>query len=432
MRTPNRWTQLVLVALLILVGGGLAPLLYWMYVGSAPAVMAREARYLAENGHAVLVDVRPPEAFQRNHLAIAVNWPYEELLKPSALEAMPAQLRGKRLLVVCDGGILGAWAVRRFQELGLDDVANVRGGMQAMVSHLGRDCGCDYVDFFATASEQPTGPMPYREAPAYEQWVAVVIGFVVKPFYMLLALVIVAILWRRRSPELAALRWGLIFFFIGEAFCAANYLAYEDQSFLFEYLHSFGMVLCFGFATYAAFEGMDHWLIRYSDLKETCAALPLCLRCIKYADVPCGLRRMFYVLIPATIVLAFMPLLAQPVTASYNTNILGTFYNYSHPVIYQIYEIRYLPVAAIAALTASLLVLLLKKTDPVSWSKMLFAVGMGALGFSLMRLFILAPYGDNQVWFTFWEEITELMFVAGAGIVLWIFRPGLFPKKETS
>jgi len=148
--------------------------------------------------------------------------------------------------------------------------------------------------------------------------------------------------------------------------------------------------------------------------------------------VPCGLRRTFYVLIPATIVLAFMPLLAQPVTASYNTHILGTFYNYSHPVIYQIYEIRYLPLAAIAALTASLLVLLLKKTDPVSWSKMLFAVGMGALGFSLMRLFILAPYSNNQVWFVFWEEITELMFVAGAGIVLWIFRPGLFTRKEAA
>jgi len=139
-----------------------------------------------------------------------------------------------------------------------------------------------------------------------------------------------------------------------------------------------------------------------------------------------GLRRMFYLLIPATMTLAFMPLTADFSADSYNTTILGTLYNYSHAVLYQVYEIRLLPVAALALMAASFAVLLLKKREPVAWSKFLFAAGMGPLGFSLMRLFIYAPYHANQVWFAFWEEITELLFVVGVAVILWLFRKGLF------
>ena len=271
----------------------------------------------------------------------------------------------------------------------------------------------------------PIEPSAFRDSPLHEQWAAVLTGFGVKPAYMALSLVVVVILWRRKLPELAALRWGLLCFFLGEAFCAANYLIYSDGSYLFEYLHSFGMILCFGFVTYALFEGLDRWLVRYTNSDERCAALPLCHSCIKYSDVPCGLRRMFYILIAAPIILAFVPLTAQLRPFSYNTNILGTFYKYSHPGIYQLFEIRYLPIAAIVLLTASLLVLILTKQHQMFWPKILFSAGMGALGFSLMRLFLYAPYSQNQVWFAFWEEITELMFVVGVGITLWIFRRGL-------
>jgi hypothetical protein len=38
-------------------------------------------------------------------------------------------------------------------------------------------------------------------------------------------------------------------------------------------------------------------------------------------------------------------------------------------------------------------------------------------------------YRDNQVWFGFWEELAELLFIVGVGIVLWIFRTGLFSKR---
>jgi rhodanese-related sulfurtransferase len=408
-RSRNRT---ILVAALVILGGLLPPALYGLTLGFVPTVTATEARTLLEPPafNTILIDVRPPEAFEKNHVRGATNLPCEFIAGMTARSTFPPSWKGKRLLIVCETGLLSAYATWKLHDIGAGDVANVRGGMQALVA------------------DRAAG----RPSPLYEQWAAVLTGFAVKPFYMAVTLGLVVFLWRRTRPELVALRWGLLCFFIGETFCAVNYLSFNDESYLSEFLHSYGMALCFGFVTWAFFEGMDRWLIRYSDLKETCAALPLCRACVKYAAVPCGLRRMFYLLIPATMVLAGMPLVAGFSTVSYNTLILGTPYNYSHPVLYQIYEYRLLPAAALGLMALSLAALALKKQNAVEWSKLLFAAGMGALGFSLLRLFIYAPYAENQVWFAFWEEITELLFIVGVVAVLWIFRKGLLAKTEAA
>jgi len=78
----------------------------------------------------------------------------------------------------------------------------------------------------------------------------------------------------------------MLCFFIGENCCAANYLIYGDRSCLLEYLHSLGMVLCFGLTAFALLEAVDQRLVKYSDAQSKCAALSLCRRCIKYADAP--------------------------------------------------------------------------------------------------------------------------------------------------
>ena len=145
------------------------------------------------------------------------------------------------------------------------------------------------------------------------------------------------------AADLVALRWALIFFFIGENFCAANYIFYTDRSYLFEYLHSLGMVLCSAFATYAIIEGMDLRFMKFSDPQARCAALGLCHRCIKHADAPCGLQRTFMLIILALMAVSFMPFCAPLAAVSYNTKIFGTFYNYSDPIIYQMYQTRFCP-----------------------------------------------------------------------------------------
>jgi len=285
-----------------------------------------------------------------------------------------------------------------------------------------------------TAVDQADVEVPYRESPALEQWTVVFTGFVVKPFYTALSLVIIILLWRRRESDLTALRWAMIAFFVGENFCAANYLFFGDQSHLFEFLHCYGMVLCFGLTVYAIFDGFDRRILKLSDPNARCAALKLCTRCIKNEDVPCGLRRMFHLILPAAIILACMPLFARPVMVSYDTTVVGTVYNYSHPLVYQIFEIRYLPVAAVVLLSIGWTFLIACREQGIYWSKLFFAAGSGALGFSFFRLLLLHVYRDDLVWFVAWEEITELMFIVGTLATLWIFRDSLFRSvtKEQS
>jgi hypothetical protein len=64
------------------------------------------------------------------------------------------------------------------------------------------------------------------------------------------------------------------------------------------------------------------------------------------------------------------------------------------------------------------------------YSKILFSVALGAMGFSLLRLMLVAPFSDNQVWFAFWEETTEVLYVGVVGAVLVFFRRGLLAKPQ--
>ena len=337
----------------------------------------------------------------------------------AAPDGVPEKLRNARLLMICNSGIRSGIAARRLQALSLADAANVLGGMQAWVASANQPCALSFSKLRNIAGE--TSDLPHRDITVFEQWAAVAAGFVIKPLYMLLSLLLIVLLRRQPPAHLAALRWGMIFFLAGEVACALNYSLYGETSYLFEYLHSYGMVVCFSFTTFAFFEALDQRLIKYSDPNQRCAAVHLCHGCIKYTDVPCKLKRLFLLGIPALLLVAPMAFCAAPVPVSYNVTILGSFYNYTHAVVHQLFEIRYCPLLAMILLTASLVVLAFKKDHPVEVSKVLFAAAFGPLGFSLFRALLLAAYRDNMVWFVFWEEATELLFVAMAGAILWLF-----------
>jgi hypothetical protein len=268
-----------------------------------------------------------------------------------------------------------------------------------------------------------------RSLSVWKQWLAVATGFVIKPTHMVLCLALIVWLWPQRSPDLVALRWGLIIFWLGEASCAENYLFCKGRSELWEYLHNYGMSIGFAFAAYALLEGLDRRIIKYSPAKERCAALSLCRACIKYADVPCGLRRLFHLLIPASILVAIIPLCVRPEVISYDVTVLGTLTNYSHLLPAQLYETWYCSALAVVLLTVSWLVLCFKRDDPVALSKIFFAGAMGSLGFGLFRLFLYSVYRDELLWAALWEEVTELLFVASVGFVLWVFRDSLFMRQ---
>ena len=412
------------------VGFAVPLIFYGLIFGTVDTLTPPQAieTLLRDRESAVLVDVRPAAEFRTRHIDGAENWPLAEIITAADSGDVPERLAGKKLLLICDGGVNSTRAARHLDDLGVERAAAVRGGIEEWIGTAG-EAEPGPFQRFRTASGRTVG-FPFRETPAAEQFALVVSGFVVKPIYTLISLVLVVILWRSQSADLAALRYAMLCFFVGENCCAANFLIYAETSYLLEYLHMYGMLLCFGFTTYAVLEGIDLRILRLSDPEGKCAALGLCRPCVKYADAPCGLKRTFLLIVPACIVLACMPLSADWQAFSYNTSIYGTPYHFAHLWYQRVLETHYCSIAAIVLLTASLLILCFKRDNPLPPAKLAFAAAMGPLGFGFFRLLLATAYSRDLLWSNFWEESTELLFVVGVGIVLWIFRQGLFVKQQ--
>lgn len=285
--------------------------------------------------------------------------------------------------------------------------------------------------YFSSGIPADAGSAEFRPSSAIEQHAAVLTAFVVKPGYMLTSFLVAVLLWKRSELVLKSLKWSMVFFFIGESFCAANYLFTENHdAYLLEYMHGLGMVLSFGFVAYALFEWIDRYALHYSEPAKTCSIAGFCRRCAKYEDISCGLHSLFVYLGFAGALIALMPLTARIYTSSYGTEIWGTPYNYNHPVIYQLAEIRYYPVLASAMFLTAALLLKFKHHNPLHPSKVFFAGAIGAFGFSLFRFLVFQGYRDNLVWMDFWEETTEFLYIAGVVLILWHFRRTLFPGRR--
>lgn len=429
---PHRPSRMIVMALIILVG--LMPVVfYWSWIGRAPTITPQEARVqLADpRGNAVLVDVRTAAEYAAAHLNGAINWPLDSIERLPATTSLPPEMEGHELLLLCASGGRSARAALALQTRSGLHAVSVQGGMQEWTALPGPTCpiGIALETMHDRCAPASMSPLPTHTAPAYEQWAAVLTGFGVKPLYMALSLVL--ILWIRKgtAPDIVALRWAMIMFLAGESFCALNYLLFNERSYLMEHLHSYGMVVSMGFFAWFMMESFDTRIVHFSHPSATCAWVPLCQRCIKHTAVPCGLRRIFLlILVPAVMVVSLLPLGMTLRDNAYSTTILGSSYGYFHPIIHQMFEHRYLPLVALLCGAASWIVLALFERHPLPISKFLFAAALGAIGFSFFRLLLLAPFADNQVWFVFWEEITELLYVLAVGVALILFRRSLLDK----
>jgi rhodanese-related sulfurtransferase len=421
--------RLLILAVVAFVAG-LPPLLYLSRFGWLSTITPAEAKESLKRGEGVLVDVRPVGQFKERHIQGAESWPLEEIYKTRSAHDLPARFRDRPLYLICNVGYSSAAARRYLGDHSIGPCYGVRGGIQEWIASVKSQHGGPFERFELASGE--IVELPFRASPWHEQFLAVLSGFVIKPTYTLLALALAVVLWRSRSPDLAALRWAMIAFFIGENACAANSILFGDTCYSCEYLHSLGMLLCFGLATFALLEGIDRRVLMLSEPGKKCAATGLCGGCTKYGSGACGLERMFLVIIPACMILALMPACADRHLQSYNTIIFGAFYNYTHRFAYHLFETVVCPIAAFSLMAASWVVLLRKRPDSLARSKLLFAAGMGPLGFGLLRMTLIGPYPHNQVWFTLWEEVTELLFIAGVCAVLWIFRHGLVRKEAAA
>ncbi len=262
-----------------------------------------------------------------------------------------------------------------------------------------------------------------RSMSALEQFAQVVAGLGIKPLYSLLCLGLILFLWGQRARDVSALRWGLIAFLTGETFCAINFWVFQHESLLSEYLHSYGMVLAFGLTIFAALEGLDVRLLKRNQPEARCAFKGLCGPCIRNTARGCVTRRLIWAALVVAAIIAFTPLTAPLVPHAYTTSIYGFPYSYTRFALYEWYENRALPLLALTCFALALPPLLRKGELPVPfWSKVFFSAGLGALCFSIFRLALTSIFRENLVWFEFWEETTELIYVIGTGFFLWQFK----------
>ena len=80
------------------------------------------------NQNALVLDLRPAEAFAAGHLAGARNLPLEQLAK--AGETLK-KYKEKPVVVYCDTGASSGSAARKLAEQGFTKAVNLRGGIEA-------------------------------------------------------------------------------------------------------------------------------------------------------------------------------------------------------------------------------------------------------------------------------------------------------------
>lgn len=245
-----------------------------------------------------------------------------------------------------------------------------------------------------------------------EQTVITLAAFLLKPLYQILSLVIIIMLWKHSGFDYAAIRLAMVAFLLGENACTLNYLFFHEQSVLLEFLHMYGMIVCFGLVVYALMTAIDDRIIHYSAREHRCGLLPLCGQCYKYGDSRCTAWLLFLFVIPATAVLIAMPLTASLGGHSYSGTIFGTTVSFGHPLPYQALEVRVFPWFALVFLILSFLILFFSGEKGFHPSKIWYAMGWGPLGFSLMRFLCYWGYRENPLWADAWEEITEFLFIA--------------------
>ena len=398
---PRLWP---LASALVVLAAGLPLLLYWAAIGRSPSVSPDEARQFiaAPGSQTMLVDAREPAERAAQPLPEAAPWPASAILVMRSAADVPAPFQNRPLLLLCSGGVTSALAVQRLEQLGLTQAANIRGGYQSWIATA------------PAAAWQPT-TRP-------EQLALVVAVAPIKLIYMLLALGLMVVLWGAAEAPLAALRWSMLFFLAGELCCGINIIAFNEESLSLEFWHSWGMVVSVGCLAYAVVEALDHGLIHYSDPRVRCAFAKVCQGCAKVQAVPCLVLRLFRWSVPLLAIVAAMPLAAQPAAVGYNTAIFGITRNLMHPVIIQLYEDRFVPMAAMVLLGAAWL-LLWAGAGGLRLSKVFLAAGLGHLSFAFMRLTLLAYFQNDLVWFVFWEEATELMLVSTLVFGVWVVRP---------
>jgi len=360
-----------------------------------------------------ILDVRSAAAYEASHIpgAVRVGAGHEGLGVPVAADGASV------IVVVCEKGhesLLAASALRSRTDA---RTVSLAGGMRAW-----RDRNLELFRGAGSVQTVAVGcAVPPETAGKFEAVAVVLTAYGLKPAYMVLSAVLIAVLWRRREESLKLLRWGLIGFLVGESFCAADYLLTGGVSGRLEALHGLGMLVMGALLPWAVFELLDARVLRFTDPTAGCAGARLCTSCWKRDPVACPVHRLFLVAVPAMAVLAVMPLTAPIEALSLVRLVWGTPVNYEVGPAIQLLQFRLYPLLASALFTVAF-VLLLRGRRGIRPARVPFFAAVGLASFSLFRFFLLEAYRQVPGWKDAWEEITEFAVIVGVAVALHSLR----------
>jgi hypothetical protein len=124
--------------------------------------------------------------------------------------------------------------------------------------------------------------------------------------------------------------------------------------------------------------------------------------------------------------LVFIPLLAEIREISYYTYIFNTLHSYTRFKAHLLFEIRYCPLLALVMFIIAFVVMQISEEKQIpDLAQISLSAGIGALGFSIFRLFFNSVYTQNLAWSASWEEITEFILMFTIAYALWLFRKPL-------
>lgn len=397
--------QRIIASLLLVftIGFGVLTPLVQTLQNSVPSVTPDEVRAALARDPAnnLLVDIRQNSVYGTTLLPGSVKESCPQKLNPELLRSKTS------VFLICNTGWASSRAVRYLRKNGVNNVYSVQGGFERWLS--GNIAACKTAD--RAVKEVPDETVKRIPFTYLEQVMICVASFGLKPLYELLALVLAWVIWKKPESHWRVVRWGLLAFFLGENACAVNYLFYGLENFTWEFWHCYGMLVAFGLISYAVVDFVDHQLLHYSQRETSCAFVNICKKCYKHQPVACNLWILFLFTIPALIILCLMPLCAPFKNFMSVGPILGPDVLFTHSIMQQMYEIRIYPLLAMFFFAAAWLLLLKEKEEGMTTSKMLFAAGLGTMGFSLMRFLIYWSFSDTLLWAEAWEEITEFLFI---------------------
>ncbi len=410
-------SHIALMTVLILCGLLVPPAIYAVIFLQAPSIAPENARNIIGNANekSILIDVRPAREFNSFHLAEAINIPLDTIRADDELSWQNRLKNREHIFLICNMGFLSTKATENLHRLGFQNAKNIEGGMDAWLAGGKRDPARKPV---LVRTPDGVGPgVSKLEFSLFEQAMISFAAFGIKPLYELISLVLIIILLKSRTTDAVALKWSMIAFFLGENACAVNFLFFDEQSMLMEYWHNYGMLVCFGLASYAFMVMLDTRVIGFTDKKEKCILLANCRQCYKYQPVPCNLRLMFLYLIPAAVIIAGIPLSGDLGSYFYLGDIFGSDVLFGHFFYQQIIEYRFCPLLSIVFLAISIFYLFKYREKALPVAKIYFAAALGPLFFGLLRFIMFEAYESNPLWAEAWEEITEFIFI---GFILWM------------